>query len=199
MLIALLRHGPTAWTEEGRIQGWTDIPLSAAGRDTVRRWRVPVEFGTFIWISSPLRRALGTAAVLGIQAAKEPRIKEMHWGEWEGHRIAELRRRLGCPMAENEDRGLDFRPPGGESPRDLQERLRPWLAEVGRSKSPVAAVCHNGVIRAVLALATGWDMRCDAPLKIQDAAIHVFRIDMDGMPHLDRPNIPMELPCHRRT
>ena len=35
-------------------------------------------------------------------------------------------------MAEIEGRGLDFRAPGGESPREVQARIRPLLAEIGR-------------------------------------------------------------------
>jgi len=199
MLIALLRHGPTEWTEEGRIQGWTDTPLSAAGRDIVRRWCVPDDVRAFSWVSSPLRRALETANLLGMAARPEPRLKEMHWGAWEGLRIAELRRDLGAAMGENEARGLDFRPPSGESPRELQARLRPWLAEIGHAKASIAAVCHNGVIRAVLSLATGWDMKGKPPVKLRDATIHVFRVAMDGMPHLERANVTMEPACHSRT
>lgn len=195
MLIALLRHGPTEWTEDARIQGWTDTPLSATGRDAVRRWRVPEEVREFSWISSPLRRALETADLLGIAVQTEERLKEMHWGAWEGRRIAELRRDLGPAMAENEARGLDFQPPGGESPRELQARLQPWLAEAGRAKSSTAAVCHNGVIRAVLALATDWDMKRKPPIALQDAAIHVFRVGADGTPRLERANIAMEPSC----
>ncbi|MCY4190429.1 MAG: histidine phosphatase family protein, partial [Rhodospirillaceae bacterium] len=35
MNILFLRHGPTAWNAEGRVQGQTDIPLSDAGRAAV--------------------------------------------------------------------------------------------------------------------------------------------------------------------
>jgi probable phosphoglycerate mutase len=132
-------------------------------------------------------------------ARPEPRLKEMHWGAWEGLRISELRRDLGSVMDENEARGLDFRPLGGESPRELQARLRPWLEETGRAKSPIAAVCHNGVIRAVLSLATGWDMKGKPPVKLRDATLHVFRVAVDGTPQLERANVTMEPACHNRT
>ena len=63
-------------------------------------------------------------------------------------------------MIENEARGLDFRPPGGESPRDVQARLRPFLESL---RDPTIAVTHKGVLRALYALATGWTMERKAP------------------------------------
>ena len=76
--LALLRHGPTGWTREHRLQGRTDIPLDDDGRAEVRRWRLPPEAATFRWRASPLRRAMETAALLGIDATPEPQIGRAH-------------------------------------------------------------------------------------------------------------------------
>ena len=62
-------------------------------------------------VTSPLQRCVQTAALLGApDAAREPRIIEMDWGDWEGESFVALRARLGEAMRENEARGLDFRP-----------------------------------------------------------------------------------------
>ena len=50
--------------------------------------------------------------------AQPPALIEMDWGQWEGHRLADLRRRHGSRMSEMEALGLDLLPPGGESPGD---------------------------------------------------------------------------------
>jgi probable phosphoglycerate mutase len=131
-----------------------------------------------------------TAALLGVpDAAREPRIIEMDWGEWEGRTLAELREQLGEAMAENEARGLDFRPPGGESPRAVIERIKPWLRETAAEGVPTLAVTHRGVIRAILAEATGWDMRGPPPAKLDWRAVHFFRLDAQGRPSLERLNV----------
>src|SRR5262245_8582629 len=161
----LLRHGPTEWTAARRLQGRSDIPLSAAGRSTVETWQLPERAAHGLWISSPLLRSLETAEILrrcyrpSGDLLIESRLAEMSFGEWEGQTLAELRATHGPVMAEWEGRGLDFRAPGGESPRDVQDRLRSWLKELCAESKDVLAITHKGVIRALYALASGWDMR----------------------------------------
>jgi probable phosphoglycerate mutase len=162
--LLLIRHGATAWNAGGRLQGRAEIGLSAAGRAAVEGWRLPAAFAQARWLTSPLRRARETAALLTDRPVKlEPRLIEMDWGAWEGLRAAELD---ADELAAREALGLDFRPPGGESPREVMERLRALVAELAADPGPVVAVCHKGVIRAALTLATGWDMRSRPPLRL---------------------------------
>lgn len=186
--LLILRHGPTQWNEEHRIQGHTDIPLSDAGRTEVQTWRIPGEFAGFLCVASPLLRAMETAHILGLAPQPNDALMEMSWGDWEGRVLDDLRTELGDAMAENEARGLDFHPPGGESPRDTQERLKPWLKSV---HTPTIAVAHQGVIRALYALASGWDMRTNPPVKLDKFAGQLFRLDTDGQPHILCLNIEM--------
>jgi probable phosphoglycerate mutase len=190
--LALIRHGATEWNSAGRIQGASDIPLSAAARAVVLDWSVPPEFKHFAWATSPLARARETAALLGGRSVTiEPRLAEMHWGEWEGLRLADLRASLGAVMAEREARGLDFQPPGGESPRQVQERLKPWLVAVAQAGRPTIAVTHKGVIRAALALAAGWDMTARPPAKLDWSCVHLFALEPAGRLSVARLNIAL--------
>ena len=188
--LAMIRHGPTAWTEDKRLQGRTDIPLSDAGRDIVSQWRIPPALDHYSWVCSPLSRARETAELLGATNLKiEPRLTEMNYGKWEGSRLRDLRETLGAEMAGNEARGLDFLPEGGERPRDVQKRLTPWLIDVASEGRPVVAVAHHGIIRALFSLATGWDMVEGPPEKFRWGAIHFFRVAADGRISVDRINI----------
>jgi broad specificity phosphatase PhoE len=191
--LLLIRHGPTAWNAAGKVQGQSDVPLSALGRARVRRWRLPEAFAGFAWIASPLVRASETARLLGARPlATEPRLMEMHWGEWEGATLAGLRARYGDEMIRNEGRGLDFRARGGESPREVQARILAWTAEVAALGAPVVAVTHKGVIRATMAMATDWDMLGKPPHGIGDGCAHLFRLDPAGRPTVEAMNIPLE-------
>jgi broad specificity phosphatase PhoE len=188
-LFALIRHMPTAWNAAGRLQGRVDAPLDP---EAIPAWRLPPGFADFRWLSSPLDRAIATARQLGIEALEiELRLTEMDWGEWQGQTLAGLRQALGAAMAAEEAKGLDFRPPGGESPRDVQARLRLLLAEIALVARDTAAVTHKGVIRAMFALATGWDMLDKPPHRLSWSAAHCFRLDRDGHPRIDRLNIAL--------
>ena len=193
--LALIRHARTAWSEAGYIQGRADPPLSERGRAEAARWVLPPELEGVAWVASPLARAVETARLLGaIQLTTEARLIEMDWGEWEGRMLADLRTEIGAAMAENEARGLDFTPAGGESPRLVQTRVRPWLAEVARGGRAVAAVTHKGVIRAILALACDWDMTGAPPVELDWSCVHLFRLAPSGAPRPERLNLPLAEP-----
>ena len=187
VLLAMLRHGETAWSAEGRIQGRADPPLTDEARAVLRGFRIPPACRDMRVVTSPLARCVETAALIGApQAEREARIAEMSWGAWEGRRLAELRAELGAEMARNEARGWDFRPEGGESPREVLARVRGWLGELN---SPTLAVTHRGVIRAVYAAAAHWDLLGRPPAKLAWDAVHVFRLGADGAPAIEVLNL----------
>ena len=189
--VLMVRHGRTEWNEGGRIQGHIDIPLSEAGRARLRESQIPVACGEFVWRSSPLRRAVESATLLGATSLEvDGRLMEMHWGDWEGETRAELRKRRGARMERMEERGVDFRPSGGESPRELIHRLNEWLRDVCTGERGVIAVTHKGVIRAALALATGWDLRGSAPVRLDWERAHLFAI-RDGRLQIEAMNVAL--------
>ncbi len=190
--LALLRHGETPWTKDKRVQGRTDIALSDRGRADLAARRLPSGWALAPVISSPLIRCQQTAAALGLQPVTvEPRLIEMDWGDWEGRRLADLRAELGPVMRNNEDRGMDFRPPQGESPRLVLERVRPWLVQCATLDRATLAVTHRGVIRVIFALATSWDMLGRPPAKLDWTALHSFTLDANGLPSVLQLNMPL--------
>jgi probable phosphoglycerate mutase len=181
--LALLRHGETAWSAAGRIQGRTDVPLLPGISINTPNLKMRV-------VTSPLLRCVQTAALIGApDAVREPRLIEMHWGDWEGESFLALRERYGEAMRLNEARGLDFRPANGESPREVRERVRSWLREVAQAGEPTLAVTHRGVIRAILSDAFGWDMLGKPPAKLDWQAVHMFTLDESGMPRVEQLNV----------
>jgi broad specificity phosphatase PhoE len=191
-LLVLLRHGETAWSQEGRIQGRTDVPLCDPGKARLGSLSLPGECGTLRVLSSPLRRCLETASALGVREVQnDERLAEMRWGAWEGRRLQELRAEYGEEMRSNEALGLDFRPPGGESPREVMKRVAGLLEEIAAARMPTLAIAHRGVIRAIFAMATGWDMRGRPPHKLDWNALHVFSLDALGAPSVSRLNVAL--------
>ena len=193
--IVFVRHGPTEWNAAGRIQGQTDVPLSDQGRIKVVQWRIPRRYQHAQWVSSPLSRAKETAYLMGCVSPKiEPRLMEMDWGEWEGRTLSDLRSEPGMDMLKNEQRGLDFRPNGGESPRQVRERLQSWLRNIATEGQPHVAITHKGVIRTALSLATGWDMSGDPPHRLSWDCAHVFTLNGEGQISVSEVNVPLVEP-----
>ncbi|MGF1477155.1 MAG: histidine phosphatase family protein [Geminicoccaceae bacterium] len=173
----MIRHAPTCWSQEGRLQGRADPPLSPEGETRLGNWCLPAIMVDWALLSSPLKRCRQTASHFGDYRVEDALI-EMNWGRFEGERLEDLRNTMPEAMAKNEARGFDFRPPDGESPRDVMDRLRPLIA---RSKGRNWIwVTHKGVIRSALALATGWLMESKAPATIGFGRALLFSIDSAG-------------------
>ena len=190
--LAFIRHGRTAWNEDGRLTGRADIPLTAEGEAQLAGRRVPDDWADAVWHTSPLRRARQTAALLGHADARvEQRLIEMDFGAYEGQTIAGLRQRFPREMAANEDRGLDFLPPEGESPRMVLQRLRPFLRELATAGGRHVAVAHKSVIRSVFAAAYDWPMLGRPPIRLRWNCAHAFTIDDAGAVAPLQMNIPL--------
>ena len=190
MRCLLIRHAPTAWNESGRLQGRADQPLSPAGDALARTWRLPRPYDRAMVVASPLRRALMTARALTPgEVGIEPLLVEMDWARFEGARLAELRASDPDGMAANEARGLDFRPPGGESPREVRSRLRTFFSRHAGDPGPLVAVTHKGVIRAAISLATGWAMTTRPPVRLGPGEALALRVTGAGNVELDGPPV----------
>jgi len=187
---ALLRHGITAWNSEKRIQGRTDTSILPETAAWYHQYRLPVAWTNVSWFSSPLARTRETADALGIRTVDtEPAFIEMDWGAWEGEKLPDLRARMGNSLRENEDRGWDFRPDGGESPRDVLGRVTTFLKDCDLQE--FGAVTHKGVIRAIYAAARGWNMMGKIPDKLDWHCLQVFKYSDENGLSVEALNVPL--------
>lgn len=190
--IAFLRHGPTEWNEEGRIQGRIDMPLSETGRVKMSGLLPPQGFESVRAYVSPLNRARETAKLLGLLDPQvDARLSEHHWGEWEGLTREEILARDGAAAFERAGRGINFTPKGGESTRELLERLADFLKDVAKQPSDAIAVTHRGILRSAYALATGWDMQTPMPAKLDLSLVLILELDRTGSPTIAELNAPL--------
>jgi broad specificity phosphatase PhoE len=190
--IAFLRHGPTDWNEEGRIQGRIDTPLSAAGRARMAALLPPDGFAAARAYTSPLRRARETAALLGYaNAAPDDRLSEHHWGAWEGLTREEILARDGADAFARAGSAIDFTPKAGESTRDLLARVADFLRDVARGDGDAVAIAHRGVLRSAYTLATGWDMATPMPEKLDLSAALILEVDAAGAMRVAEMNVPL--------
>lgn len=156
-----IRHGQTQWNNEKKLQGRTNIPLNQQGVAQISAYKLPAKFAELTWFCSPLLRARETAELLGVNAASENLLIEMNWGQWEGFTLKQLQQKDPIGFAQAEALGIDLMPTDGESPRLVGERISHWAQQLAMTSpcQQLGCVSHKGVIRAVYALATDWDMK----------------------------------------
>ncbi len=175
--LALLRHGHTEWNRAGRIQGRTDIPLEDAARRDLSKLMLPPPWQDADLFSSPLARAADTARIIADRdPVTDPALIEMNWGAWEGKFGVQMRADPNSGYRDIETWGWNYTPPDGEAPAALRDRLIPWAAGLQRDS---IAVCHIGVMRVLMAHATGWQFDGPAPFRIKRNRLFVIEIDGD--------------------
>lgn len=191
--LACIRHGKTEWNLARKIQGRTDIPLCDAGRAEFATRRIPNALQSATVYTSPLTRAQETAQLLNLPAYHTTdALLEMHWGEWEGQVFKQIRRKIPTQLRLNEMKGIDFCPPGGESPKIVQRRLTPWLKTLSHQPGPVIAITHHGVMRALFSLAFHWNMVGECPITFDWQQIQLFKIKPDGSLARSIKQVPFE-------
>tara|TARA_Y100001934_G_scaffold129939_1_gene157662 strand:- start:119 stop:730 length:612 start_codon:yes stop_codon:yes gene_type:complete len=193
MPLAFIRHGPTLWNEQRKLQGQADIPLSEQGIERVKTWVLPDKFRNYQWFASPLKRAQKTASLLGLKTKTEPSLIEMDWGQWDGLNGQQLQEKYGTEFVKRKKKGIDLRPNGGETPREVRDRVHNWIKIIAKTKRPTGAVAHQGIIRAAMSLATGWNMINPAPEKLEWDAVQLFRVNLAGDVKIDQLNISLIL------
>ena len=153
----LMRHAPTVWNLQKRIQGIEDTDLTDDGRDLAKRWGR--RLAGYTWdriLTSDLGRARQTAhlvnAALGVPILAVPEFREMDWGLWTGMTLKAVKSVYGDQLAELEKDGWQFRPPEGESRYAVWQRARAGLLKAAAAwpGQTILVVAHEGVIKALV-------------------------------------------------
>jgi broad specificity phosphatase PhoE len=156
-LFGLLRHGQTEWNVLKKIQGLADSPLSPAGRKQTAEWtRVLANYGWQRIVASDQGRVVETVAILNrewqLPISHDPRLREQHWGEWEGLTIPTIEREFAAELQTRIALGWQFAPPGGESRAAVRDRALAALRAAAGTwpGEKILVVCHQGVIKTTL-------------------------------------------------
>ncbi len=180
-----LRHGETDWNAALRYQGQTDIPLNAKGRRQAARngQRLKTLLGhrasAVDYVASPLSRASDTMRIARAELGLEPdafrrddRLKEQHYGHWEGKLWHDLPTLDPDGFAAHNIDKWGWCPRGGESYRMLSERIAGWLASVERD---AVVASHGAVSRVVRGLVLGLDGPSVTTLEIPQDKVLVLQ------------------------
>ena len=182
-----VRHGETDFNSQGRLQGRRDTVLNAHGRRQAAECGVLLgdlfvrdqrRAQDFKYVSSPLKRARETMeivrATLGLEAHNydvDARLIEIAYGQWEGLTLHEIETRNASVLSARERDTWDVAPPGGESYRELADRIGNWYRPL-TADTVVAA--HGGGVRALMAILNIVPEEQATHAQIEQGVVYVF-------------------------
>lgn len=199
--IFLVRHGQTDYNLRGIVQGsGVDASLNHTGREQARYLYEHYKDVAFdLVITSKLRRTHETVAGFiddGIPWEQHAEINEMGWGSHEGKRgtaesIAEYKRiRDGWTRGE-----LDGRVGGGESARELGERLTRFLDHLRERPEEKILICSHGrAMCGMVTLMLGKPLSMMNELKHSNAGMWIAHLRPDGLYDFELRNCQGHLP-----
>jgi alpha-ribazole phosphatase len=153
--VDLLRHGEL----EGGVKyrGQVDDPLTTAGRASMECVWERLQNDVDLVITSPLERcrqpAREWADAAGTPCEIDPRVAEMHYGEWEGLTSEEIMARYPGVLEQWRKNPEGMCVPGGESAEQLRDRIVDFWSEIceKHDEKHLLVVAHSGSIRMLLA------------------------------------------------
>ena len=159
-VLILARHGESEWNARGVLLGRSDpslTPLGIRQAEALAEVLSSLHLRDPVLVTSPLRRAVDTAAVvskrLGIESAIEDSLVELDYGELEGRLPSDIREELWARWRGDSS----WKPAGGESLDDVQERVSAFCEAAAdmAAESDVVAVSHVSPIKAAACWALG--------------------------------------------
>jgi probable phosphoglycerate mutase len=161
--LILWRHGNTEWNAELRIQGHTDVALSALGHaEAAQAAPLLAARSPEAIVASDLVRASDTAAALAeltsLPVRRDPRLRERFYGDWEGLTDAELAERFPDALARKRAGQHDLGH-GIEPPADVMKRVGEALREIAETVNPggtTVVATHGGSARYGMFELLGW-------------------------------------------
>jgi probable phosphoglycerate mutase len=186
--LLLIRHGETEWNKAQRIQGQIDIALNDTGRLQAQLLgqALAQEPITAIY-ASDLDRAQVTAQAVanatGVPLQTDPRLRERHYGAFQGLTYEEIESQWPQQAKSWRERDPEFAPDGGESLLDLYARVLPTLDAVAQRHAgeQIVWVTHGGVIDVLYRAATHQDLRIRRDWDLGNTAINRLLWTQQGL------------------
>jgi probable phosphoglycerate mutase len=170
----IIRHGQTDHNLKGIVQGkGVNLPLNELGQKQAKAFfdayrHIPFDAA----YTSTLLRAQQTIYPfrdIGLSYEIFPELDEISWGEMEGTHTVMENSEVFKTLIEGWRAGeIDAKPPGGESPRELQARQRRFIDHILHTPDRhILISMHGRAIRSMLCTLT------DTPLSQMEDFPHV--------------------------
>ncbi|MDR1262689.1 MAG: histidine phosphatase family protein [Oscillospiraceae bacterium] len=185
MTLYVARHGETEFNRQRRFTGSIDAPLSETGLQQADELAQRLKSdGVHLdaIVSSSMRRALATAGVVadayGLPVETADEFVERNMGVYEGLTFEECETRCPDMFERGASREWDDAPDGGETLRQLDERVLRGLERVlaDHSGQDVLIVCHGGVVMMINKRLNNLDLEGMFNCKRDNCGVNAFQI-----------------------
>ena len=179
-MLILVRHGRTGVNAGARLQGHMDAALDELGEQQARATgeHIRARFPGARVVTSPLLRAVDTAMSIRDSAVNDERFIELDYGQWDGLELSSV------PRDEWQEwrRNPHFRPPGGETLVELDQRVRPALEELATEArtEDIVIVSHVSPIKSAVTWALGTGPESTWRMSLDRASICTIAIGPNG-------------------
>jgi probable phosphoglycerate mutase len=176
-MLILLRHGQTAANAKALLQGRMNLPLDPEGERQAQRSGefLREKYPDALVVCSPLTRAHQTASAITGNVTIDERFIELDYGDWDGVALTDVDQTLWAQWRNDPS----FRPPGGETLVELDNRVRPAFEEISEraQKGDVIVVSHVSPIKAAVAWALGVGVEVSWRTALDRASMTTVRLD----------------------
>ncbi|HEY3413741.1 MAG TPA: histidine phosphatase family protein [Armatimonadota bacterium] len=193
--LLIVRHGETDWNADARVQGYSDIPMNAAGRAQVQLTAAELaEEGISAVYASDLSRARVTGDMIAaphrLAVQILPALRERCWGAWEGRSMPELAADDPANYARLQA-GDWVTPDGAEDYDALQDRIVGAIEQIAadHADETVVVAAHGGPIKVFTAWVLGAPVAAHHRMRIGNASVTTV-ILRDGRFVLESYNVP---------
>jgi probable phosphoglycerate mutase len=157
------RHGQTDFNAAARVQGQYDAPLSDFGQAQAAAAAVRLAaLGPDVLYASDLQRAADTAAALaretGLPVTFDQRLRERHFGEWQGELLSDIRERWPDAFARWQA-GEPVTDVGIEELDDVAKRVAAAVHDfvaAAPSTATIVVTTHGGAAKYGAGAILGW-------------------------------------------
>jgi broad specificity phosphatase PhoE len=148
----LIRHGETEWSLSGQHTSRTDLSLIPEGeREAATLKKVLTSHQFALVLSSPMKRALQTAHLAGLDPEIDPNLHEWFYGEYEGLTSEQIHKVTpGWTI-------WTMTPKGGETAGQVATRADRVIARAITAGGDVALFSHGHMLRVLAARWLGLD------------------------------------------
>lgn len=155
--VVLVRHGESDWNKENRFTGWTDVDLSAKGRQEAQEAGAVLKSGSYMFdvaYTSVLKRAIRTLWIvldemdlMWIPVHRSWRLNERHYGALQGLNKAETAAKFGEAQVKIWRRSYDIRPPELTREDERFPGRDPRYRGLGKDELPLTECLKDTVAR----------------------------------------------------